>query len=252
MYTRHTLRRICLAMIRDTLFENLSRIIWTRVFQPRAAKYDGLTSKIIEMCCERQSNCVDVGAYRGTILKKMARVATEGVLYAFEPVPMNYNYLVKQYPDAITYDFALSDVDGSHEFHYVSGRPARSGLYLRDYPDKKEIVEKLIVQTRQLDRVIPSDVPIRFMKVDVEGSELQVFRGAERTIRKHKPTILFEHGGEHKSNSESCYEILVDHFGMNIRTARQFLDRSEPLSKDSFFSELYDNNEYYFVASYKQ
>jgi hypothetical protein len=33
---------------------------------------------------------------------------------------------------------------------------------------------------------------IDLIKCDVEGHELEVFRGAERTLRKHRPILLFE------------------------------------------------------------
>jgi FkbM family methyltransferase len=194
---------------------------------------------------------VDVGAYRGTILNKMATIATEGNVYAFEPVPINYLYLKKRFPTAIIYDLALFDTKSTHEFYYATGRPARSSLFRRDYPDKNEKIKKFIVRTEKLDNIIPLDLPIHFMKIDVEGVELQVFRGAENIIRKHKPTILFEHGGEYKSNSQHCYDFLSEHLGMNIRTIPQFLNNSEPLLKSFFLSELYKNNEYYFVANYE-
>jgi len=46
----------------------------------------------------------------------------------------------------------------------------------------------------RLDDVI--EARIRFLKVDVEGAELHVFRGAERILRESRPAILFEAGGE--------------------------------------------------------
>jgi FkbM family methyltransferase len=249
---QHGIRRICLAIFRNTAFEHLARNVGTKIFQPKAADYDDLTSKLIERCCTTQSNCVDVGAYRGTILKQMAATSTKGKVYAFEPVPMNYCYLKKRFPTAIIYDFAVSDTNDFHEFYYATGRPARSSLIQREYPDKNEKIKTFNVRTECLDNIIPLDVPIHFIKIDVEGVELKVLRGAEKIIRKHKPTILFEHGAEPRSNSELCYSLLSNHLGANIRTIRQFLNHSEPLSKSLFLDELYENNECYFVANYDQ
>ena len=185
---QHGIRRLCLAMFRNTAFEHLARSVGTKIFQPKAAGYDDLTSKLIERCCATQSNCVDVGAYRGTILRQMAAIATKGKVYAFEPVPMNYCYLKKRFPKAIIYDFALSDISGSHQFYYATGRPARSSLIQREYPDKNERIKTFSVRSECLDNVIPLDVPIHFIKIDVEGLELKVLRGAEKIIRKHKPS----------------------------------------------------------------
>ena len=51
----------------------------------------------------------------------------------------------------------------------------------------------------------------RFMKIDVEGAELEVLRGAKTTIDAYKPTILFESWVEERGqNAEETFRYLHD------------------------------------------
>lgn len=49
-----------------------------------------------------------------------------------------------------------------------------------------------------LDGMIPIDVPVSFIKIDVEGLEFDVLRGAFGLITRWKPAILFEEKGHHE------------------------------------------------------
>jgi len=71
------------------------------------------------------------------------------------------------------------------------------------------------------DRFVPSKtidsflftVPISFMKVDVQGSDLRALRGARETIRKHRMPIIYEH------------EALFDEeFGVSFRDYEGFVE----------------------------
>ena len=51
------------------------------------------------------------------------------------------------------------------------------------------------MRTERLDDALPDGLVPRLIKVDVEGAELLgMLRGAQRTIARHRPSILFEHG----------------------------------------------------------
>ncbi|MEZ4983026.1 MAG: FkbM family methyltransferase [Saprospiraceae bacterium] len=65
-------------------------------------------------------------------------------------------------------------------FNYVVSNPAYSGLQKRRYDRPNEIDEKIEVETDLLDNVLAEDTRIDFMKIDVEGGEFFVLKGAQK------------------------------------------------------------------------
>jgi hypothetical protein len=52
------------------------------------------------------------------------------------------------------------------------------------------------------------------IKIDVEGAELLLIRGARETIAKNKPVIVFEHGlggaDSYGHTPEQVFDLLID------------------------------------------
>jgi len=84
---------------------------------------------------------------------------------------------------------ALSDVSGTAMLHLpvVRGRTERAGARLDDMRGQHE---SLLVSVRRLDDYEFRDVS--FIKIDVEGHEQRVIRGATETIQRERPVILAE------------------------------------------------------------
>ena len=64
------------------------------------------------------------------------------------------------------------------------------------------------VDADTLDHQLEQAGRIAFVKVDVEGHELAVFRGAERTLSAHRPTLLFECESRHLAG-RSPHEVFA-------------------------------------------
>jgi FkbM family methyltransferase len=138
------------------------------------------------------SNCIDVGAHAGTFLAHMVRLAPQGRHIAFEPLPAFRAQLRDAFPDVTLHDLALSDVEGTATFNYIPSMPGFSGL--REVAPGHPKVERLTVRTARLDDVLDPELAIDLIKIDVEGAELQVLDGAERTLSRWRPMVLLEHG----------------------------------------------------------
>jgi FkbM family methyltransferase len=179
------------------------------------------------------SNCIDVGCHRGEVLREMVRLAPRGRHIAYEPVPASFDALAAEFPDVDLRQAALSDAAGESTFTYVVDEPSFSGLRRRDYAGERRL-EELTVRTERLDDALPEGYVPRFMKVDVEGAEQLVFEGALETLRRHRPTVFFEHGqgasDYYGTRPADVYRLLVEEAGLRIFDA----DGAGPYSEADF------------------
>jgi hypothetical protein len=122
----------------------------------------------------------------------------------------------------------------------------------RKYDKPNETVEEIRVTMTRLDDIVSKDLPIHFIKIDVEGAELQVMRGAMSTIRKYKPTIVFEHGlgaaDCYGTTPEDIYDLLATQCDLRISLMTRWLSGKEPLSRKEFSEEFNSGRNYYFMA----
>lgn len=214
--------------------------------------YDKQTVAVMKRSLSRGSNCVDVGCHSGQILKEILRFAPAGTHYAFEPIQELYRGLVERYPGVNVFDLGLSDTVGKTSFQYVTDAPAYSGFRRREYDRPRVSIEEIEVKTDLLDNIIAEDFPVHFIKIDVEGAELQVLRGAIDTIRRNKPIIVFEHGlggaDFYGTTPEEVYDLLSAQCGLCLSLMESWLRNEEPLSREEFADQFYQHINYYFIA----
>lgn len=228
---------------------------WRAWFRRRPADsrdYDRQTVAVMERVLCKTSNCIDVGASAGELLKHMVRLAPRGNHFAFEPLAEFHSVLVKKFPGVQVHDVALSDTEEKTAFfQHVVSNPAYSGLKRRRYDRPGELVETVTVRTGRLDDFISHDVPIRFVKIDVEGGEFQVLRGGRETVRRNQPFIVFEFGlggaDWYGVEPEVMYRLLSD-YGLNVSRMSDWLSGKPPLSGTEFASEFRESRDYYFLA----
>jgi FkbM family methyltransferase len=153
----------------------------------------------------------DIGANLGVHTALLSQLAgSGGRVFAFEPNPELTHTLaltIEGMPNASLFRFALSDEDGEATFFVPRDHAMGS---LSDWTATEPMAalrERLAlgkaraisVQQRRIDDLIAEGIlPLPdFIKCDVEGAELKVFRGAKETLdRIAAPVILFEAGPE--------------------------------------------------------
>jgi FkbM family methyltransferase len=236
----------------DTPFEGIARDIYTRLNPSLSGRYDQQALAVMKRCLKKDSNCIDVGAFRGGFLREMLRCSPQGTHYAFEPVPRQYCYLVKTYPAVKIYPLALSNTSGEVSFVHVISRPTCSGLRQVQDLSGMEHTETIRVQTERMDQIIPASLPVHLIKVDVEGAELLVFSGGIETLRRNRPVIVFEHGLAAAAAYETCsgdvYDLLKQECGLDIYLMGEWLSEGHPLDRARFEDEVGLGRNYYFMA----
>lgn len=151
----------------------------------------------------RDRLAVDVGAAQGVYTWTLDRLAS--ACWSFEANPVSAERVRKRVPRANVESTALSSADGRATLVVprVSGIPAY-GLASVDeaHPVQRDgSAVRLDVPVRTLDSY--ELAPVGFLKVDVEGHELEVLKGAERTIKRDHPWILVEVEDRHRPQARA-------------------------------------------------
>lgn len=219
--------------------------------------YDLQTVQVMQRVLMEDSNCIDVGCHQGDFLKEMLAIAPHGTHFAFEPLPnmveiLRHNF--GSYSNVHIFDCALSDSEGTGSFNYVQNLPGYSGLRRRSYNNMEVQIKEITVKTALLDNIV-KNTPVRFIKVDVEGAELQVFRGALQTIKNNQPAIVFEHGlgaaDFYGTSPEKIFDLLVTDCGLKLFIMAEWLERGgeASLTREAFCQQFSKGLNYYFMAA---
>lgn len=152
--------------------------------------YEPEELSIISRHCPRGGVFVDVGANVGNHAIYLARALGLRRVIAFEPgrtqnVLLRVNIALNELEDVVTaMRTALSDRDGAGTLVCDAAYNLGSA-HLAD--DREGEVVRIMSGDVALDGVVPD-----FLKIDVEGHELQVLRGLSNTIRSARPPIFIE------------------------------------------------------------
>ena len=134
---------------------------------------------------------IDGGAFDGDTIRSLMKPGKEKRvykrIYAFEPDPSSYAKLcqfVSYDPDITCYKKGLYSKETTMEFFSDLGE----GSHVVEYAGESEMNHKRIkIEVCSIDNVI--DDKVTFIKMDIEGSELEALKGAEQTIRSNKPKL---------------------------------------------------------------
>jgi FkbM family methyltransferase len=184
--------------------------------------YEPVQSEAFQRLINPGSVVFDVGAHVGYYTVLSSDLAgPRGRVIAFEPLPANLKYLrrhvrmngcdnVRILTNCVGEGSAIARFDDSHGTGV--GHLASEGT--------------LEVQVRSLDEMVESgELPVpQFIKIDVEGAELLVLSGAERLLRRHRPTVVLS---THSDDLDcACLERLsefgyeVEHLEADVLVAR--------------------------------
>lgn len=185
--------------------------------------YEEEETSIIKKIVKEQMNVLDIGANIGYFSLMMANlIGPKGKVYAFEPNPKMFLRLKKNleinpsYSDQIEINqLALGNMEGIAKLFCPP--PGLEGLGgLRN--TKRIPIDKTInVNVITLDKYVKEHniKKIDFIKLDVEGGEYDVIKGAEDTLTKNHPIILFE--AEEKNIAPYDYHVfeVIDYLKNN-------------------------------------
>jgi FkbM family methyltransferase len=146
---------------------------------------DQLALRLLVALIKDDETFLDVGSHIGSVIAEVLYRRPQAKIAGFEAIPDKVAFLRRKFPDVPIHSGALSDQTGQAVFFIDPVQSGFSGLATR--PNAQEIT----VPLRRLDDLVEH---ADWMKIDVEGAELGVLRGADALVRRSSPTIMFESG----------------------------------------------------------
>jgi FkbM family methyltransferase len=154
----------------------------------------------------------DVGSNIGWFSVHMLYFNNKNIVHSFEPQNLICKKLAKNIEingfenRSIINQFGLSSNDNKKINIYNMPKDPHGHAFLEN-KDGAEIIESIELKT--LDNYVISNIVenIKFIKIDVEGHELDVLLGAKSIIKFHEPIIMFEAKSSTGKISKSFQEI---------------------------------------------
>lgn len=161
---------------------------------------------------------VDIGGNTGFYSAALEDKVGSSSLRIFEPIPEMADYLRVRFPHARTHPIALSDHQGRETLRIpeIRGRSYLSRATLNSHSEHGQSGFRSVdVVVDTLDHVFPSLglSEVNLLKIDVEGHELAVLKGARETLLRYKPLILIEVEGRHHSYPISTVFDYIEALG---------------------------------------
>lgn len=155
--------------------------------------YEPALKKVFRSVIKKGDHILDIGANIGFHTLYFAElVGPGGTVTAFEPVPQNFEALIanialNDFKNIVVKNIALGIANETFTIKADknSNNPGTYNLF-----DKQGDVS---IECRIGDEVVLDKEKIDFIKIDVEGYESFVIEGLIKTIKKHKPIIIFEY-----------------------------------------------------------
>jgi len=155
---------------------------------------------------------VDLGAWVGPYSLLFAHlVSPSGIVYAFEPDPVAreeliFNLKINNLQNVKVIPKCVGDYDGLAILK--SNRPGNSVSSISRYGDEK-VKWSETVDIVTLDSYFSSRQAIHGIKIDVEGSELEVLIGARKLLRQFRPWVLCEYEGQYQKDLAGQLKMLA-------------------------------------------
>jgi FkbM family methyltransferase len=151
---------------------------------------DQLATLLITRICAAHKTFVDVGAHIGSIIAQVRHADPSIKIVAIEAIPEKIASLRKRFPFVDLHACAAGEVTGETSFFIDTHRSGYSSLAKPKGMDEKSKLE-IRVSIEKLDNLVKA-IDVDAIKIDVEGAELGVLRGAVQILRRCRPIIMFE------------------------------------------------------------
>jgi FkbM family methyltransferase len=191
--------------------------------------YEAELGRLLGAIISQNENCIDVGANIGIHTIRMAKsVGSGGNVIAIEADAglsnrLKANVELNSLTNVNVVQVAAAAVDGEvvtlNRPEDEDSNKARASLIRHMYlTGKSQSVRTVTIDNAANGREID------FIKIDVEGAEIDVLRGATETIDRCRPTIVFEYSSDHVKEGMSPI-VFLQEIGYSLQEIRNVRNR---------------------------
>ena len=162
----------------------------------------------------RPINIVDIGAQSG-LYSLLAKYLPKATFYSFEPFTPTYNLLcenieLNNISNIKHFNIAISNNKGKSILNTCE---SHNGLHtLGENPLRFNDIKPIEVDVDTIDNLFfYNNIPVDYMKIDTEGYEYYILKGAEKTIKQYRPFIQLEYNETNQNQCNSNINTLLNY-----------------------------------------
>jgi len=198
-------------------FINTKDLIGWKIFF--TGEYEAATNKVLAQYVKKNDVVIEAGANLGSETLLLSKLVGNGTVYGFEPNPHTFerlgmNVSINNLANVKIFDCALGEKNGNIDFNIYPKdfcNPGMSSKYM-----ETAITQKITVAQKTIDSFVAENrvEKVDFLKMDIQGAEMDLLMGAANTIGKHHPTIFLEALAIY-NDTNALYQKLQD-YGYNV------------------------------------
>ena len=195
---------------------------------------------LLKYLLEPGKNFIDVGSNKGLFLYMASRITKPALIYGFEPNPILYKKIRNVFKKVSLLNCALSAKSGTATLSvpFTNAQPDDS-LASISQGQQAGSAHNFEVELKKLDD-FKLQSATGLIKIDVEGHELDVIKGAEQLIKKEKPVLIVEiEQRHHRQPVKEIVDDLCEVFGYD---AYYFLPKDNRLVSFSAEPKVYQES----------
>ena len=211
--------------------------------------------EILPYLLSNQSFILDIGANNGEYCFFFQEVIRAKSIVAFEPIPRLYQRLKVIFSNIQIYPYAISSqsINTILQIPYIQNRKTETRAKLDDLKEIGETkIDKINIETKTIDELFKNHPSkIDFIKIDIEGHELEAIRGSVKILQRDQPILMIEiEKRHHESNFQDVIKEICE-----LGYSCNFYDREKKLLCDiAHFSiskhQDLNNKENYYVHNF--
>ncbi len=190
-------------------------------------KREHFSTEFIKEIISEDEIIIDIGANIGYYALLESQLANKGMVYGVEPIPSNMNLLnrnieLNNRKNFSSFQCAISDKNGEAKM-YVYDK-CNWCSFTKD--PGGNIIDEIEVQTMTLDKFVESCVcqDPTFIRMDSEGHEYQIIKGAANIFKKNNPLKLCIELHPHLMPRKNMEELINNLKQSGFKVMAIFLD----------------------------